>query len=902
MRITRLLLKNFIGIKHGLGKYEIVIDLGRMSKKKIVMLIGGNGSGKTTILSQLHPFKDSFDERKVIIIDGKEGLKEIDMEDDGNFYEIKHIYKKAAQSFIKKNGVEMNPNGGVKTFNSFVETEFGLSTDYFKIGKIGSNTENFINFTATERKKYISKFLPQIEDYLEKFDIAKEKFKLANNDIRVVSGDLDKLDDEENIKIRIKAYEGTLKTLESGISDITGEVAVLKSNVKSYSEEIEGIDISEITSDRTTKDARKREIIKNGGKFIVKYNGKKDTDVCESTIEQKTKITNNLSKEISDLNSDKKNMNSLIVSAQNDIAKYELNLKEIESTDDLSTVKTNIGSTYVEISKIQDEIKDDELYSLVNKNIGSISTYLTKFETFRAYITKYFTELKDSSFIGTKMNIELFLQEGFDSTLEAQIKNIREVIQSKSDKLSELNTEKYKKEANLDKVSILEKKPEACQIFTCPFIKDAIQYKDLPEELEKLETKITQIENDIEDYTGKAETITEVKTIYKTFMYHYETLNPRANIVYEYFLNQYGSLLTQFNSDLSSFISNSENISIDINDKIHKINRLSTLNNDLSSLEYKKKFLENTETYKKQINDSIKEKETEIETKTAELETINASLRVKLSKQTSEQEILNDYREYLSGKKEIESLSKLVNDLKKKETNYTTKTALITSEGNKAFTKEAKLGELKNTKRITSNELNEAKSTLANITMLQTKKKQLETDYNFIKTVKECLDPNKGIPLFFIKSYLEKTKDIVNELLDLAFEDDFEINFITNSKEFFIQVRTGTDIKNDIKDASQGEVALTTISISLALIEQAVGEYNILALDEIDGPLDSDNRKNFINILNKQITKLGIEQVFVISHNDAFDTEAMDLILLRENNIELKGDEFMKNKDIIFEV
>jgi DNA repair exonuclease SbcCD ATPase subunit len=138
--------------------------------------------------------------------------------------------------------------------------------------------------------------------------------------------------------------------------------------------------------------------------------------------------------------------------------------------------------------------------------------------------------------------------------------------------------------------------------------------------------------------------------------------------------------------------------------------------------------------------------------------------------------------------------------------------------------------------------------------------------------------------------------------LELAFGEDFEINFSTSDKEFFIQVRAGENIKNDIKEASQGEIAITTISISLALIEQAIGQYNILALDEIDGPLDNTNRENFISILNTQIDKLGIEQVFVISHNDAFDTEEMDLILLNGHNTDQKGEEFMRNKEVIFKL
>jgi predicted ATP-binding protein involved in virulence len=135
MRITRIKLVNFTGIKHGAGLDEIEIKFGQ---RQITMISGGNASGKTTLLSQLHPFKDSFDSRRSVIPDGEEGRKEIDLLHDNNEYEIIHIYGKKAQSFIKKNGTEMNENGGVRTFEAYIESEFGLTNDYFKIGKIGS--------------------------------------------------------------------------------------------------------------------------------------------------------------------------------------------------------------------------------------------------------------------------------------------------------------------------------------------------------------------------------------------------------------------------------------------------------------------------------------------------------------------------------------------------------------------------------------------------------------------------------------------------------------------------------------------------------------------------------------------------------------------------------------------
>lgn len=74
-----------------------------------------------------------------------------------------------------------------------------------------------------------------------------------------------------------------------------------------------------------------------------------------------------------------------------------------------------------------------------------------------------------------------------------------------------------------------------------------------------------------------------------------------------------------------------------------------------------------------------------------------------------------------------------------------------------------------------------------------------------------------------------------------------------------------------------------------------------MCLDEIDGPLDSFNRSHFIDILENQISKLGIEQVFVISHNNAFDSAATDLIILKGAEIDKENHIFMDNKTILYE-
>ena len=72
-------------------------------------------------------------------------------------------------------------------------------------------------------------------------------------------------------------------------------------------------------------------------------------------------------------------------------------------------------------------------------------------------------------------------------------------------------------------------------------------------------------------------------------------------------------------------------------------------------------------------------------------------------------------------------------------------------------------------------------------------------------------------------------------------------------------------------------------------------KYDIICLDELDGPLDAKNREEFINILYKFINQVKCEQVFLITHNNMFDNEPVDLILT--SNVEIDN---FKYGNVIF--
>ena len=87
--------KNFIGIYLGTGLKDIEIDFTK-AKSNIIILMGSNGCGKTSLLSNLQPFPyvSNSDVRKGtdLILKDKNGEKELKYTNNstGNKYHLKY--------------------------------------------------------------------------------------------------------------------------------------------------------------------------------------------------------------------------------------------------------------------------------------------------------------------------------------------------------------------------------------------------------------------------------------------------------------------------------------------------------------------------------------------------------------------------------------------------------------------------------------------------------------------------------------------------------------------------------------------------------------------------------------------------------------------------------------------
>lgn len=900
MRISRLKLVNFIGIKHGIDEDEIELNF---PDNGLVFTIidGDNGSGKSTILSQLHPFKDSFDERKDLIIDGCEGRKEIDIEHDGNVYNIVHVYGKTSKSFISKNGVELNNNGGVRAFEDIVNMEFGLTKDYFNIGKIGSNTKNFIEFSTSERKEYISKFVEGVEKYNGAYTIVSEKFKLDTEKLKDVSKNLKKYSDKETLKGQLETNINELKSVEEKIIENSNKLAVAKSKLKDIEDSLDGIDYNVLITNQNRLTKLKFDLSSRITALETKYPRDSEFFLNLDNIDKYREELINFRSVNAVMISEFDNLKNKNIELNNQLLKIEYQLNGIERGD-ASVIENEVEELRKEKDQLEENINSSKFNEFVNKeNISTVPIMLSKYELFMKFLLKYYTELNEKDIDPSKANITMFFRQDFQEILKSHIIHTRESIKTARDLKESKNAELGSKHANVNKLEILAQRPIECKIDHCPFIRDALSYQNLPEEIEVLTESINQLSNNIDSMMLNADKLDEVKILYKNMLYNFRELNAANNPVYRYASKIFGNVSTlTINKTLNEITEIYTNVKYEVEKYIDDFNRLNTVNSTLENRLKSMSVIKSSESFAEHyIQEQLRIKE-EISKNIDSINIYKENTEKGNSELNRRQEILSDMESYIANKNNYKNISENLDTLNEKIDSVEESMQIKLTLTNDIKNSKMDLDRFTKEKSILEANIEKIKFDLLTIDDLTKKMDELNESYTYLKLVKDALDPKSGIPLIFIQSYLGGTEVIANEFLNLAFDGKFEIKFISGPKDFFIQVRTDDNLKPDIKLASQGEIALTTISISLALIEQSIGEFNILALDEIDGALDVKNREHFINILNAQITKLGIEQVFIISHNNAFDAVPMNLISLSRFSEKSQDEAFMRNKNIIY--
>lgn len=900
MRFASIYLKNYIGIYNGLQLYEIRIDFSKCIHK-IITIRGDNGSGKSTLMRALSVFPDSNDS----FIQGMPAMKEIVLQDGQTFYRLVFIHgvkangdRETTKAYITKTFgdqiVELNENGNVSSYKDIMYSELGLDANFEALSQLSTEDRGLADKRPAERKRFVNSIISSLDTYNNIYKTLSKRSSNYRSMINAVVGKLNVLGDEQSIVANLDGLEKRINELQNqkdnavaslareqskvSLLDPDGSIQLtdskLSSEIQLSQREIDKIDASikgMIESNSITSkdlDSEYKRITDRKNSLII------DNQISRNNIES---LMRQKEKETEDLNYKVQRLNNLQSGESYEVLKdkiigYEKLLKDIEKELSVTGIK--------DISSIS---KDEFILAL--ESLKDLQEHINSFKNNASY--EVMNEIINSYLVAGVISDRINIEE------------IRKVKLEKEDELNRLEKEQASLKAKLPLLSKIAIRPDTCTDNSCAFIKEALEFSqtnpekrlnDLEMDIYILDDVIHNIDNEIEnaihyndamnafavlvrDINKNArllskltngEIFSDIKVFFEKVINGYsfdyiETLYSYINLANLFDIYKTNKrILEEYKSELKVYESKVDTINMLTSD-IDKINKsLSDIVNQINP-----------------VNNQIHERELEI-VHLQELEGVfNGLFNLRDKRNSIISDMNNSINELNNNKKKMQDITISLNSI-----------AGIQQDIN-------------NINLMLNPLLKDRDKAMHSAQMLQDYKKEkdeLEANFEFIETIKYYSSPTTGIQLVFMELYMGKIISLANNLLSYLFGGQYIIQpFIINESEFRIPCSGGGYLNDDISSMSSAQIGMISMILSFSLLHNSSTKYNIIKLDEIDGPLDYSNRLLFLDVLNRIMQIMNTEQCIMISHNSELQVDDTDVILLKHD---INNPEYMRGNII----
>lgn len=848
MRYEYIILRNFAAIEAVMKTEEIRIDFPQ-SETGIFLISGPNGSCKTFIESSLHPFatNGSMDVRseESLISKGKEGYKELKIINGSDEYIVKHFYNPSKEShtvksYIQKNGTELNENGNVRSFKDLVEMEFGLTLDYMKLVRLGSNVTNFIDLKSTDRKAFMGLILDETDLYLQYHKKVTLLLRDCKSVIAHTSSRLAKL----NIT-SVADLQATKQSLESSLENAKAELQGKLSNLAVVSHEIDKLPHPNELKDMIHAAQKRIDSIKSdlNSKKIKKLNELPvDAPSTPEEINKKLVDDRGYQKVVEGyLSACLERMNTLVA----DRSSLEERLNRVKQDSDTTELRRIVVTLSDEVKALEVKYKDyiptctlDEYREFIGF-IRQAGDTMSQMYSFGIDVIRYAIDI-------IKRDADV------DSEVSKAISDIR--YYKLSDMASDILKELHKNVSGLDKG----KSDKECK--KCPYYEAYGVLNDLtdtpidkPNHPEEFYQYVKMVATGIKNVLG---IISEKKDLFKKV-----PLRVQQSLALENVFARIYNLDPLY--DLPLLLGEETTIS-GYENYINKRNTLEEKMRELSIREAR----DDVQYMSNRLSDTIQSIESlkhEIDDHRRDLFVVSEDIEFWegfISIAEKRESLNNELKYTIDNMEEYQREAKQLQEYLGRQSDLSQSVASLNFHIKDL---EGRISDIQY--RLLENE------------KLTSELNSLQSRYDEIELTREALSSKEGIPMILIKKYLKSVHKITNELLDIAYGGDLRIKpFHITESEFRIPYTVNGRTMSDVTHSSQGETSFITVALSFALMCRRIGKFNIMLLDEIDGPLDKMKRQKFIDVLLHQMDMVGSEQVFIISHNDMFDMYPVNVI------------------------
>lgn len=888
MRYLSIILHGYVGIKNGLNLDEISIDLTKC-KNRLVLLRGANGSGKSTLLNAINPLPDSNDN----FITGIPARKRLRLLDTNTMYDIDILHgvksnrerdttKAYVSKLINDEWVQLNPNGNVGSYKDAIYDELGLDPNFLSLSQLTSTDKGLATKKPAERKKFINSIISSLDVYNDINKALTKKSSVYKTLMNSLITRLQQLGNEDILSARLNSICVRLEAL--------------------YKEKEEYVEyMIENRQGITNKDP--------DGLIQKRYE--------ELIYKRKDLIEKEIHPLRLQLDSYKKILN---VHDEDDIFSIK---KDIEEEKSRLYFAVQLQESKIDSLLIDKEneakalnVKIQRLNSLQSdSNYKDIVKYIKDYQEHVSYCESIFDSIgikdaikisKDEYIIGLntlkeiKEIVEIFrglfsyniLEQSFKLVIDNQYPDIdlidREIDHIK-DTIYQLEKEYQENELLIKISSKLSLRPSTCNIDHCEFIKDAI-IADRSNPAHRLDL----LSNELEKYNNELDILIESKDTTSQII---KCINYVNNIIR--LIDRNSSILDKLpNGDMFS------NLDLFMK-RLMNHDTFNDIDNLYSYIDCANVF-EEYKIYKEKLHELVtdykiyEEKNVILDEITSDIDVLNNRLNSLCSMIENGSESLFKLKEQLViyTNKEIQYntfIDLVSNSIKIQSINEELIDSIKLLENDMIVIKKyIEMVNIYNTKINTTNnhissieeERDKIKHALVLLVEYNNELEQYKSKYDKIETIKYYSSPTKkGIQLIFMEVYMHQILELANNLLSSFFEGRFTLQkFELNENEFRIPVQRDGIMNDDITSMSDGEIAIMSMIISFALLFKSSSKYNVLKLDEIDAALDNTNRLYFANLLESQSECLGVEQIFLISHNNEINASNCDVIILKTDN------------------
>lgn len=856
MRLFKLRLLNYIGVYNGMGLHEIAIDFEKC-QNNIVVIKGDNGSGKSTIFNAMTPLSDDSSN----FIPGKEARKEIAyLMEDGTIIKIQYVHaidkngqRKPAKCYVHKlvgmNETDLNPNGNMTEGKEMICTLFDFDPNFNTLAQLSSEDRGLADKKPAERKKFINSIMESMSVYNDLYKKLAKKSSALKSTIGSINAKISSIGNKDMIANRIHTLEESLGSIEDRRALLLAEMGAIKNNLES----INGNEVIEKVMQIKTK------LQSYTDKFTPCANDetldsqiqKLSNDIAhiDGRLESLNKVSEQITSRVIELN--KIIEDESIVMEFTNVTKPETleeNIKDIEAR--LETAKKNIDSNAEEIT--------DYEFNTMDKIAKRIDAILHSISNRSEAISYIYQESTLPSVDDVKANVD---------AMEQKLALARQSM------------DYQKKLAALDVDAI----PEKCTLReSCPLAKKSLLKDQANDKIAALAVEIDTLRSEIVKENNRLD---KLKDIWKAIQYLSEAkelLTSNSNLLAKFGMvyadNAIRSILEASNSFVPDYAAyyDARNARI----AIHTI----TQELDAAKDHYTKTLKEfnNYYQHKAALDNALAEKKSLMEkSELKEIQSLKGEREEKTKAYDASTLRKTRYEAYL----QAQDLGQQLDILNK---SYDTCVHLR----DKLVLIKEELDDITVHKYPSiKDEIDKLKYKLVLYNDYVEEYKKFSNKYNIVETVKKYASPSTGIQTVFMGMYMNDIISTSNQLLSFLFNGEYVLHpFVINESEFRIPCSGKGLLNDDISSMSTSQICMISMIISFALLHKSSSVYNIIKLDEMDGGLDSQNRVQFILLLQQMMGILGVSQCVMISHNSELNMNNADVIVLKNSDPNLKID------------